>query len=49
MSIVIDSTKASENKLIKASIEEVEVLIIMKSINNLRGVENAKNSDNLKF
>ena len=45
---IIDSIKALENKLIKALIEEVEVLIIIKLINNSQGVESAKDDDNLK-
>ena len=47
--IIIDSIKALESKLIKALIEEVEVLIITKLINNSRGVENAKDDNNSKL
>ena len=47
--IIIDSTKALESKLIKAFIEEVEVLIIIKLINNSRGAESAKDNNNLKL
>ena len=47
--IIINLIKALENKLAKALIEEVEVLIIIKLINILRGVESAKDDDNLKL
>ena len=47
--IIIDSTKALENRLAKALIEEVEVLIIIKLINILRGVESAEDGNNLKL
>ena len=49
MSIIINSIKALENKLTKTLIKEVEVLIITKLINILKGVEGAKDSDNSKL
>ena len=45
--IIIDSIKALENKLAKAFIEEVEVLIIIKSTNISR--DDIKDKDSLKL
>ena len=41
--------KALESKLAEAFIKEIEILIITKLINILRGVESAENDDNLKL
>ena len=47
--IIIDSIEALENKLVKAFIEEVEVLVIIKLINISKDVESAKDNNNLKL
>ena len=47
--IIIDLIKALENRLVKALIKEVEVLIIIKLINILRGVKSVESDNNLKL